>query len=52
MNMLKWRTGSALSRTRRNGGDHPHQIAGNTRMMVASQKLGVASPKMAKERPT
>ena len=52
MNMAKWRTGSSATRTSRSGGDHAHQIPGKMRMMVASQKLGVASPKMAKERPT
>ena len=38
-------------RVSRSGGDQPHQIAGKMRMSVASQKLGVARPKIAKERP-
>ena len=45
-------SGSSANETSTSGGDQRHQMAGNTMTMVASQKLGVAKPRMASDRPT
>ena len=42
-----WRKGTNFT-----SGDQPHQIDGNTITMVPIQKLGTASIRMEKERPT
>ena len=45
------RSGSSTNATMRSGGAHAHQMAGKVSTRVASQKLGVARPMMAMERP-
>ena len=44
-------SGSSRNGTNIMRGDHPHQIDGNTMIMVPIQKLGTASIRMEKERP-
>ena len=51
-NMPRLPSGSWANGTSSIGGDHAHQMAGKIITIVPSQKLGVASPMMATDRPT
>ena len=51
-NIRRFPSGSSRNGISCIGGDHAHQIAGKITTMSPSQKLGVARPMMAKERPT
>ena len=46
------RSGASANDTCSSGGCHCHQMEGNTTTSMPSQKLGVASPMIAAERPT
>ena len=52
MSTPRFPSGSSLKGTHCIGGDHAHHSDGYSTTMVASQKLGVARPMMATERPT
>ena len=52
MNTPRFPSGSSVKGTHVIGGDQPHQIAGYIMTIIPSQKLGVARPRMANERPT
>ena len=51
-NMPMWANASSPKSSSLSRGVQPHQMPGKINTMRASQKLGVASPKMATLRPT
>ena len=49
-NWAKWAQGLTVNAVNWMGGLHPHQIAGRSTQMVAIQKPGTESPRMARLR--
>ena len=52
MSTPRFPSGSSVNGTHSIGGDQPHQITGYIMTIIPSQKLGVARPMIAAERPT